>query len=204
MSLVADKSMQLFSDSEMFARKPVTQEEFEVNFRPYAPIIVNLIEKDWDMCKKCLSEIKSNYQNRNFKANILNSFIQGYISECTDFLAEISNGRFCFYLNGNKFFCKKVGKRLKPSNIPTKSVILYNNQQSINPSDIAPITYIGYQVHPSWSDLTGIFAIHMVENEIAWVSDLSSLAYEAICLKQDSAEDEVLVEIKANVKRKLM
>lgn len=44
----------------------------------------------------------------------------------------------------------------------------------------------------------------MVENEIAWVSDLSSLAYEAICLKQDSAEDEVLVEIKANVKRKLM
>lgn len=59
-------------------------------------------------------------------------------------------------------------------------------------------------MHPSWSDLTGIFAIHMVENEIAWVSDLSSLAYEAICLKQDSAEDEVLVEIKANVKRKLM
>lgn len=196
--------MQLFSDSEMFDRKPVTQTEFEENFRPYAPVIVDLIEKGWSMSQEYLSKIKPNYQNRNFKANTLNSFIQGYISEYPDFLAEISSGRFCFYLNGNKFFCKKVNKRLIPSNIPTKSVILYNNQQSVNPEDVSPITYIGYQVHPSWSGLTGVFAIHIVENEIAWVSDLSSLAYEAIYLKQNNAEDEVSVKVKENMKRKLM
>lgn len=201
--LIEDKGMQLFSDSEMIPRKTVTQQEFECIFQPNALAVVNAVEDAWDKLTKLCMDTKPNFQNRNFKANNLNSFVQGYLSECPGFLTEVKDGRFSIVVDGNKFFPKKVSKHLKPSNIQTKTVIMYDNQESNDENDVVPITYIGYRVD-TWSSLVGVYAIHMESNAIAWISDLSSLAYKDMQeIRFNSvSNDDVSVTLKKEKKQK--
>lgn len=196
MSLIYDKNMQLFSDSEMIQRKMTTQEEFERSFQLYAECTVEAIEHAFEDLSVLCRNTKPNFQNRNFKANNLNSYVQGYLSECSNFLAEIKDGRFSVSINGHRLFPKKVSKHLLPSNIPTKAVRMYNNQESHNELDTDPVTYIGYVVDDTWSALTGVYAIHMENNTIAWVSDLASLAFNQKQITTNQADDDIIVTLK--------
>ena len=54
---------------------------------------------------------------------------------------------------------------------------MYNEQLTENEDDNMPITYIGYRVTPSYSELLGIYAVHMTGGNIDWIADLADLAY---------------------------
>ena len=110
--------------------------------------------------------------------------------------------RFYVELNGMRLFFKKVDKKLKPQNIITKAVKMYDEQLSDDMQDTLPITYIGYQVSSSFTELTGVYAVHIVSGTIEWCSDLSELVYvnkESIPLySQPTQDDDLVVVPKAN------
>lgn len=204
--LVAGKGMQLFSDEEMMPRKTMTQKEFEEYMLPYSSDIVDAIENAYSESKKLCNSYPRHYQNRNFEPNNLNSFVQGKISDIPHFeCGEVSGNARRFYLKigMNKLFFKKVDKFLRPSGWNTKKVQMYNNQKTIDASDDLPITYIGYQVDKSNTSICGIYAIHMENGKIVWVSNIVDLAFNANkVISILESKDDVSITVKKQKRRK--
>lgn len=204
--LVAGKGMQLFSDEEMMPRKTMTQKEFEEYMLPYSSDIVDAIENAYSESKKLCNSYPRHYQNRNFEPNNLNSFVQGKISDIPHFeCGEVSGNARRFYLKigMNKLFFKKVDKFLRPSGWNTKKVQMYNNQKTIDASDDLPITYIGYQVDKSNTSICGIYAIHMENGKIVWVSNIVDLAFNANkIISILESKDDVSITVKKQKRRK--
>ena len=140
--------------------------------------VVFAIEKAYNLAQSQIIGTKPTYQGRNYKPVTLNSYMQGCLNE--EFPENFSfckGRRFYLKINGNILFCKKLDKNYKPCNIQTRTVKMYNEQLTENEDDNMPITYIGYRVTPSYSELLGIYAVHMTGGNIDWIADLADLAY---------------------------
>ena len=136
-------------------------------------------------------------------SNRILGIVQGFMTEEFPNHSGFCKGRrFYVELNGMRLFFKKVDKKLKPQNIITKAVKMYDEQLSDDMQDTLPITYIGYQVSSSFTELTGVYAVHIVSGTIEWCSDLSELVYvnkESIPLySQPTQDDDLVVVPKAN------
>lgn len=202
--LIGDKCMQLFPDSEMIARKSTSQDDFENSIRgePAEKIVkacINGVHK----ARATICSTPPSFQNRNFKANILNSYIQGFlIQEFPNEFVQYKSGRYCLTIEGHRLFCKKIDKRYRHANIMTKTVIMYNDQKSNSKADLLPITYIGYMVSPSYTELLGVYAVHMSGGNIEWISDFYDLACSNTISENfinEDSETEILVTPKKEV-----
>lgn len=205
--IVEYKGTQLFRDEEMIARKNVSQQEFENLLGvENAFKIINACNNGAEKSKATIISTPPSFQNRNFKSNTWNSNIQGFMTEEFPNHSGFCKGRrFYVELNGMRLFFKKVDKKLKPQNIITKAVKMYDEQLSDDMQDTLPITYIGYQVSSSFTELTGVYAVHIVSGTIEWCSDLSEIVYvnkENIPLySQPTQDDDLVVVPKANKRR---
>lgn len=208
--LIGDKGMQLFPDSEMIARKSVNQQEFESKIGPEnAYKLVLACEKGIEKSKEELNNRPESFKNRNYNANTVNSNIQGFLIEQFPQESKFCKGsRFSLEINGQKIFPKKIGKGFWPSNVQTRAVQMYNEQLTDDISEVLPITYLGYQLSPSCTDLKGVYAVHICGGHIEWVSDIAGIAYEgmhsssstlsesSVIHNQDEDEDSIPVKVK--------
>ena len=201
--IVEYKGTQLFRDDEMIARKNVSQKEFE-DLLGYenASKIINACSKAAEESKEKILSTPPSHQNRNFKPNTWNSNVQGFMIEAFPNSSGFCKGqRFYVDMNGHRLFFKKVNKKLRYQNIVTKAVRMYDEQLSDSTQDVLPITYIGYQVSSTYTELMGVYAIHIVNGNIEWFSDLSELVYVNECLtinEHPNQDDELLVKPKSN------
>jgi hypothetical protein len=203
-SIIENKGTQLFRDDEMIARKNVSQQEFEEQLGVENALkIISACANGAEKSKNTIISTPPSFQNRNFKSNTWNCNIQGYMTEEFPNNSGFCKGRrFYVELNGLRLFFKKVDNKLKPQNIITKAVQMYDEQLSDNIQDTLPITYIGYQVSSSFTELIGVYAVHIVSGTVEWFSDLSELVYinkDSIPLyTQPTEDDELEVVPKAN------
>lgn len=201
--LIRDESTQLFPDSEMIARKKTNQCDFEETMKgEFANKIVLACEEGVSMAAEQIRSTKPSFQNRNYKPNLVNSCIQGFLTEQYPLDSGFCKGkRYFVIVNGHQLFCKKINEKFRPSNITTKTVFMYNDQKSDNVSDTLPITYIGYQVSPSFMELLGVYAVHMLGGDIEWISNLSDLAYKNSIIEFANADHEENLDISVIPKR---
>ena len=210
--LIEGKGMQLFSDEEMIARKNIESDEFEDLIGPEnAEKIVTACQNAFDTTWEAIRNRPPSYQNFQWKANELNSNVQGQMTEAFPNNCGFLKGcRHRFYVDiaGQKLFCKQVDHKLNPKCATTRTVTMYDNQQSDDVDETNPITYIGYEVDPSYSALLGVYAIHYSGGK-KWISDLASLAYKgqaSTCIPLMQTKDELNVsatpkkEIQRNTK----
>lgn len=206
--IIEYKGTQLFRDDEMIARKNVSQQEFENSLGPENALkIINACQEAALKSKEEIINRAPSFQNRNFKANTWNSNVQGFLtSTFSQNSGFCKGGRFYVEVGGHRLFFKKVNKDLKPQNIETKAVRMYEEQLSDDIHDTMPITYIGYQVSASYTELTGVYAVHIVSGNIEWCSDLSELVYtnkENIPLySQPTQDDDLKVVPKTNKRQR--
>lgn len=202
--LINGKAMQLFRDSEMIARKSISQKDFEELMQGENALkVITACEKGFAMAREQICNTSPVFQNRNYKANLINSYIQGCLIEQFPYTSGLCKGsRYFFKVDDNMLFCKKLNKDFKPSNITTRAVIMYNDQKSDDFSDTCPITYIGYQVSSSYSELMGVYAVHMSGGDIEWISDLSELAYISTRLPIKPTSEDI-VEVSVIPKREI-
>ena len=205
-SIIESKGMQLFRDDAMIARKNVSQQEFEDLLGLENAIkIINACSKAALASKEVILKTPPSHQNRNFKPNTWNSNIQGAMIEEFPGNSGFCKGRrFYVEINGFRLFFKKVDRKLKPQNIVTKAVKMYDKQLSDNTEDTSPITFIGYQVSSTYTELTGVYAVHIINGTIEWYSDLAELVYvnsETIPLVSQSKKDEDISVVPKKGKR---
>lgn len=204
--IIEYKGTQLFRDDEMIARKNVSQQEFE-DLLGYenACKIVTACSKAAEESKEKILNTPPSHQNRNFKSNIWNSNVQGAMIE-----AFPNNSGFCkgrrFYVEivGHRLFFKKVDKRLRYQSITTKAVRMYEEQLSDDTRDTSPITYIGYQISSTYTELIGVYAVHIVSGTIEWYTDLSEFIYvkrESTPLHSQPTQDDEISVVPKNKKR---
>lgn len=143
--IIKNKGTQLFRDDEMIARKSVSQQEFEEQLGVENALkIINACTNGAEKSKNAIMSTPPSFQNRNFKSNTWNCNIQGYMTEEFPNNSGFCKGRrFYVELNGLRLFFKKVDNKLKPQNIITKAVQMYDEQLSDSTQDTLPITYIG-------------------------------------------------------------
>ena len=202
------KGSYLFTEEEMYPRKKVSQSEFEESISGVAMQIVNACYDGFQECLELSKAHSGAARMRNFKPTILNSFMDEKLMESFKDSSGIdSDGRFYLSIGEGKLFLKKVDSGFKHKNIPTKNVGMYNNQLSASDQDSSPITIIGYQVDESYTNITGVYAIHYENGDISWVSDVEYIASnsnEAISLNylKDNDVDEVSVAVKGGKQRK--
>lgn len=204
-SLIEGKSRQLFRDSEMIDRKKTSLIDFEESLKgDIAYNIITACEKGVQISAEQICATKPTFQNRNFKANLVNSNIQGHLAELFPLDSGICKGhRFFLKVNGHRLFPKKIDKKYRPSNIPTKAVSMYNDQMSDDASDTMPITYIGYRVSSSFTELLGVYAVHMSGGDIEWIIDFADLAYAGQRVEFNNTISEVELDIPVKPKRHL-
>ena len=203
--IIEYKGTQLFRDDEMIARKNVSQQEFE-DLLGYenACKIVKACSKAAEESKEKILNTPPSHQNRNFKSNTWNSNVQGAMIEAFPNNSGFCKGRrFYVEINGHRLFFKKVDKRLRYQSITTKAVRMYEEQLSDDTQDTSPITYIGYQVSSTYTELIAVYAVHFVSGTIEWYTDLSELVYvkrENIPFHSQPRDNEISV-VPKNKKR---
>lgn len=202
--LIGCKSRSLFSDWEMMPRKTITQSTFEAELKDYSPLIISAIEQGMkDLINFCIQHPHAS-RKRNVRPTNLNAFIMQQLAFVNGLNSgEIKgNGRRSYVdIGSNRLFVKKIEHNLRPSNIPTKTVKMYQNQETVNEEDDLPITYLGYQVDEGWTHIIGIYAVHLEGNKIKWYTDIVSLANTSVHLTNDTSQ-EAEVTIKVALKRK--
>lgn len=202
------KGSYLFSEEEMYPRKKVSQSEFEESISGVSMQIVNACYDGFRECLDLSQTHRGAARMRNFKPTNLNSLMAEKLMESFQDSSGIdSDGRFYLSIGGGKLFLKKVDSSFKHKNIQTKNVGMYNKQLSASNQDSSPITFIGYQVDESYTNITGVYAIHYENGDISWVSDveyIASKSNEAISLNylKDNDVDEVSVAVKGGKQRK--
>ena len=204
--IIKYKGTQLFRDDEMIARKNVNQQEFEALLgHENASKIVTACSKAAEESKKIILNTPPSYQNRNFKSNTWNSNVQGTMIEVFPENSGFCKGkRFYVEINGHRLFFKKIDRRLRYQNIPTKAVRMYEEQLSDDTQDTSPITYIGYQVSSTYTELIGVYAVHIVGGAIEWYTDLSELVYVnrvSTPLHSQPTQDDEISVVPKNKKR---
>lgn len=203
------KVMQLFRDEEMIVRKSLSRVDFEDSIKGgFAENILKSCTRGVLKTKDDLKDRSRSFTNKVLRPNTLNSNIQGFmIEEFKENCRFNSDGRFYLEINGNKLFCKKIGKNYRPCNVPTKKVKMYNEQKSNDKDDTLPITYIGYRVSATCTELLGVYAVHMSGGDIEWISDISELAYLNISEQKTNInknlDSDINVTPKSNTKRQI-
>jgi hypothetical protein len=197
--------MQLFPDSELITRKSTNQQEFEESIKgEHAVNIVTACSLGVSKAKALISLTSRTFQNRNFCSNLVNSYIQGFLTE--EYVSEsvfCKGRRFCVRIDGHQLFCKKLDKKFRPSNIKTKAVVMYNEQKSKDEGDVLPITYIGYQLSPNYCELIGVYAVHISGENIEWISDLIELAVSDNCTTLDVRNINEEIDISVTPKKNI-
>lgn len=208
-SLFDYKSSQLFREEEMISRKIVTQIAFEKEFTPYARDVVNAVENAMEKLKEFRKASPIASRRRNVLPTNLNAFVVEELMgvngiECLEFQGR--DRRSYIDLESNRLFIKKIDKNLKPANIQTKAVRMYQNQKTTDSNDTLPITYLGYQVDKQWMAITNVYAVHMVEDTVRWCSDITALAYESVSSKKANLQikdtEQQDISVKVGVKKK--
>lgn len=198
------KSSFLFSNEEMFCRENVSQSEFEKLFRPFSDSVLNAIENAMAKFKVLREEHPKGEKSRNFKATTLNSFItEELMNEEMLKWGEITGRKQRVFIEIGKYrlFVKKVDKKLRPANLKTKTVEMYDAQMSEDNEDKIPVLYLGYQLDKNWNNIIDVSIVCRKGDAIEWFLDLSKLITQnevhRINIDNDkNTEVEVTVKIK--------
>lgn len=169
------KGNQLFPDYQMIKRENPSQMDFEQVFASDNKLIGEIINDSFEMMKSERMNRPPHFRNRNWHADTMNSNIQGKLIDQFGGLVKMQGGRFFLKMNGKILYFKKLGsKTKKPSHITTRNATKLMNNYATLFEEPNPIIWIGYCVDSSWTNLTGIYAVAIDENEINWISDLSN------------------------------
>jgi len=198
------KSSYLFSNEEMFCRENVSQSEFEELFRPFASSVVNAIENAMTKFKVLRTEHPKGEKSRNFKATTLNSFItEELMNEPLLEWGEITGRKQRVFIKVGKYrlFVKKVDKKLRPANLKTKTVEMYDAQMSEDNEDKIPVLYLGYQLDVNWNNIVDVSIVCRKGDLIEWFLDLSTII-EINEVHRLNVENGMNAEVEVTVKPK--
>jgi len=163
--------MKLFDESQMIRRKTADQAKFEEDLD--LETISELVYESFEMYKEESSTRAPNFRNRNWASNTINSNIQGkMMSEYGD-RVKFDNGRMYLQIGGYIVFFKKLGKDYRPQNVKTKNSEKLFHQMALPMEEPTPIVWIGYRTDDIYSELTGVYALSFIGDDINWISDLS-------------------------------
>lgn len=199
-----NKSIYLFSDSQVRKVKPPEQKEFEINNRELLTFSANAIEKAMKMVKEEESKYPKHYRGRNWHSTNLNGFLQGLIIDEYPRQMKCEQGSYVFYAKESRIKFKKLSEKFIPDNIQTQNVTRDRNQMCLFDTTTKPVVYIGYTLNESRDQITGSYAVCLDNwDQIKWITDLSDFTNVAYYKSNEQpVETELHVRVKPSASRK--
>jgi hypothetical protein len=150
------------------------------------------------------------HRGRGFMSQAMNGHIIGLLRRLyPDRMTQEEYNRWYFQLNKEtRIYFKKLDKRYRPNNIPTKHVAELNSGELLFKADPITVLYGGFRLKEDklWDRLRGCYLLEMLDGRPHWVSDLGDLAADMaspavpVIPVSPIAPDVLLGEIEVNIK----